>query len=178
VYGIKTDKQFINTLEHNITNQGAPHKLLSDSAQVLICNKVQDILRTHYIKSWQSEPHQQQQNPAERRYQTIKRAANHVLDRLGAPDYTWFLCLQYVCYLQNHAYNSTLKGVPLQLLSSITIDISPLLQSHFWQKVYYKSVYSGLFKSWVMLLAFPNIVVMHLPKKCSTPKPSKLSIAL
>jgi hypothetical protein len=30
VYGIKTDKQFINTLEDNITNRGAPHKLLSD----------------------------------------------------------------------------------------------------------------------------------------------------
>jgi hypothetical protein len=45
VYGIKTDKQFINTLEDNITKRGALHKLLSDSAQALICNKIQDILR-------------------------------------------------------------------------------------------------------------------------------------
>jgi hypothetical protein len=96
IYGIKTDKQFINTLEDNITNRGAPHKLISDKAQVNISNKVQDILRTLCITSWQSEPYQQQQNPAERRYQTIKRAANLVLDRSGAPDYTWLLCLQYV----------------------------------------------------------------------------------
>jgi hypothetical protein len=143
VYGIKTDKQFINTLEDNITNRGAPHKLLSDSAQVCISNKVQDILRTFCIKSWQSKSHQQQQNPAERRYQTIKRAANRVLDRLGALDYTWLFCLHYVCYLLNHAFNNTLKGVPLHLLSGITADISPLLRFHFTHKVYYKSVDSG-----------------------------------
>jgi hypothetical protein len=59
IYGIKTDKQFVNTLEDNITQRGAPHKLISDSAQVIISNKVQDILRTLCIKSWQSEPYQQ-----------------------------------------------------------------------------------------------------------------------
>jgi hypothetical protein len=75
----------------------------------------------------QSEPYQQQQNPAERRYQTIKRAANRVLDRSGAPEYTWLMCLQFVCFILNHAYNDTLNGVILQLLSGITIDISPRL---------------------------------------------------
>jgi hypothetical protein len=100
VYGINTDKQFINTLEDNITNRGAPHKLLGDSAQALISNKVQDILRNLCIKSWQSEPHQQQQNPAERCYQTIKRAANCVLDRSGAPNYSVFS--MFVIYLFMH----------------------------------------------------------------------------
>jgi hypothetical protein len=57
VYGIKTYKQFINTLKDNITNRGAPHKLLSDFDQVLIINKAQDILRNLCIKSWQYEPH-------------------------------------------------------------------------------------------------------------------------
>ena len=140
VYGIKTDKQFVNTLEDVIIARGAPHKLISDSATVIISNKIQDILRTLCIKSWQSEPHQQQQNPAERRYQTIKRAANRVLDRSGAPDYTWLLCLQYVCYLLNHAYNENHAGVPLTLLTGSTVDISPLLRFHFWQKVYFINV--------------------------------------
>jgi hypothetical protein len=92
--GIKMEKQFVNTLEDNITYSGAPHKLISDSAQVMIGNKAQDILRTLCIPSWQSEPYQQHQNPAEWRYQTIKRAANRVLDSTGAPDYTWLLCLE------------------------------------------------------------------------------------
>ena len=54
-------------------------KLISDSAQVEISNKVQDILRNLMISDWQSEPHQQHQNPAERRYQDVKRVTNTLL---------------------------------------------------------------------------------------------------
>ena len=61
VYGIKTDKQFVNTLEDNIIQRGAPNKLISDRAQVLVSNKIVDILCTLCIASWQSESHQQQQ---------------------------------------------------------------------------------------------------------------------
>jgi hypothetical protein len=46
VYGIKTNKQFVYTLEDSIIQLGAPHKLISDSAQDIVSNKVQDILRT------------------------------------------------------------------------------------------------------------------------------------
>jgi hypothetical protein len=138
IYGIKSDKQFINTLEDNIIQRGAPHKLISDSAQVIISNKVQDILRNLCIKNWQSEPYQQHQNAAERRYQTVKRATNRLLDRTGAPPTTWLLCLKYVCYLLNHTYNDNIKGVPLSHLTGVTVDISVLLRFHFWQKVYYK----------------------------------------
>jgi hypothetical protein len=138
VYGIKSNKQFVNTLEDNIRQRGVPNKLISDRAQVEISNKVLGILRALVIGDWQSEPHQQQQNLAERRYQTIKTTANHVMDRAGAPAYTWLLCLTYVCYLLNHSYNTTLEAVPLNLLTGITVDISPLLRFHFWQKVYFK----------------------------------------
>jgi len=65
VYGIKSDRQFVNTLEDNIHECGAPTKLISDRAQVEISEKVQDILCTLFIGHWQSEPHQQHQNPAE-----------------------------------------------------------------------------------------------------------------
>jgi hypothetical protein len=125
-------------LEFNITYRGAPHELISDSAQVIIGNKVQDILCTLCITSWQSESYQQHQNPAERRYQTIKRAANRVLDRTGAPDYTWLLCLEYVCFLLNQTYNDNIQGVPLQHLNGHTPDISVPLCFHLWQKVYYE----------------------------------------
>jgi hypothetical protein len=140
IYGIKNDKEFVNTLEDNIRQRGAPTKLISDCAQVEISKKVLDILRTLCISDWQSEPHQQQQNPAERRYQTVKTTANRILDRSGAPAYTWLLCLQYTCYLLNHTYNTSINVVPLQALVGSTIDISPLLRFHFWEKVYYKRV--------------------------------------
>ena len=59
LYPLKSSKQFVNTLEDNIRERGAMDKLISDSAQVEISNKVQDILRTLIIGSWQSEPYYQ-----------------------------------------------------------------------------------------------------------------------
>ena len=138
VHSIRSDKQFVNTLEDNIRTRGAPTKLISDRAQVEISNKVLDILRTLCIGDWQSEPHQQQQNPAERRFQTVKNAANRIMDRTGAPPNTWFLCLAYVCFLLNHTYNGSIGDVPLNRLTGSTVDISVLLKFFFWQKVYYK----------------------------------------
>ena len=44
-YGIKTEKQFVNTLEDNIQKRGAMDKLISDCAQVEISNCVLSILR-------------------------------------------------------------------------------------------------------------------------------------
>jgi hypothetical protein len=44
VHGIKKDNQFVNTLEDNIIQQGAPNRLLSDRGQSIISNKVEDIL--------------------------------------------------------------------------------------------------------------------------------------
>ena len=85
VYGMKTNRQFVNTLEDHIRERGAMSKLISDCTQVEISKRVIDILRALCIYSWQSEPHQQQRNPAERRYQEIKRTTNTLLDRSGSP---------------------------------------------------------------------------------------------
>jgi len=57
VYGMKSDKQFVDMLEDNICKRGAMDKLISDSAQVGISNKVQDFLHAYCIDDWQSEPH-------------------------------------------------------------------------------------------------------------------------
>ena len=65
VQGMKSDKQFVNTLEDNIRRRGAQTKLISDRAQVEIGKKVKDILRILCIDDWQSEPHKQFQNPFE-----------------------------------------------------------------------------------------------------------------
>jgi hypothetical protein len=102
VYGIKTDKQFVNTLEDNTIQRDAPLKLISDRGQAIVSHKVADILCSFCIDNWQSEPHQKHQNPAERRYWTIKYCTNGILDRTGAPANTWLLALQYVCFLLNH----------------------------------------------------------------------------
>ena len=50
------------------------------------------------------------------------------------------MCLQYVCFVLNHSYNTNINGIPLTHLTGSTIDISVLLRFHFWQKVYYKAI--------------------------------------
>ena len=52
VYGMKTDSQFINTLEGQIRERGAMSKLVSDCAQVEISKRVIDVLRALCISSW------------------------------------------------------------------------------------------------------------------------------
>jgi hypothetical protein len=65
---MKSDEQFVNTLEDNICCCGALKKLISNCAQVEISNKIKDIIHALCISNWQSEPDQQHQNPCERQY--------------------------------------------------------------------------------------------------------------
>jgi hypothetical protein len=138
VYPIKSDKQFVNTLLDNITQRGTPTKLISDCAQVEISEHVKQVLRPLHISTWQSEPHQQHQNPAKRQYQNIKRLCNTTLDRSGAPAYTWLLCLMYVCFLLNNTWCEAIDDIPIRMSMGSTNDIRPLLCFNFWKPVYYK----------------------------------------
>src|SRR6478609_2890816 len=139
VYPLKSDRQFVNVLQDNIRRWGAMSKLISDRAQVEISNKVQDILRNYIIQDWQSEPHQQHQNAAERHYQDAKRLANTLLDRTGAPPSLWFLALTYVCLILYHTANASIgNAIPMQVLTRSTPDISTILQFDFYEPVYYK----------------------------------------
>ena len=137
-YGIKSEKEFVNTLEDNIRYRGAMDKLISDRAQVEISKKVNDILRNYCIEDWQSEPHHQHQNIAERKYQVMKSFVNNIMNRTGAIAGAWLLCLQYVCFLLNHLAVPSLDWrTPMEVLNGSTPDISPLLQYHFWEPIYY-----------------------------------------
>ena len=130
VYPLKSGSQFVNTLEDVIRERGAMTELLGDYAKTEINNKVTDILRMYRIKNWHSEPYHQNQNPAERRYRTIKAWTNTIMNRTGAPASCWLLCLMHVCYLLNHTSSATLDGhTPLYKLTGVTPDISVLLLS-------------------------------------------------
>jgi hypothetical protein len=143
VYPLQRPKQFVNTLEDNVRFRGAPTKLISDRAQVEINGRALEFLRVYGISSWQSEPHQQQQNYVERKIQQLKQMTNVIMDRTGAPSYTWLLALTYVAFVLNHTWCENVKNVPLTALLGITVDISVLLRYHFWQKVYFKAVKPG-----------------------------------
>ncbi len=73
IFGMSTEKKFVNTLEDVIRKRGAMDKLITDSARTEISRRVQDILRSLMIDDWQSEPNYQHQNIAEHRWSNYKR---------------------------------------------------------------------------------------------------------
>ena len=138
VFPMKTDKQFVNTLEDVIRKRGAMDKLISDSAQVEISSRVKDILRALVIEDWQSEAYYQHQNFAERGWRDTKTLANLILNLSGANDNEWLLVIQYVCYIQNHTAMESLGWIPpLTYLTGSTVDTSIIFTMPYRTKVYY-----------------------------------------
>jgi hypothetical protein len=134
---MKSPAQFPGVLTDEIITCSAPTKLISDSACIETSKEVCGILRTYGISSWQSEPHQQHQNPAEWRYQTVKRLCNTILDRTSAPSYCWLLCLMYVCFVLNNSFSEVIQSTPLRQAYGTDNDISPMLYFSFYEPVYY-----------------------------------------
>jgi hypothetical protein len=65
VYGLKTGKEFVNTLKDNIQDRGAMDKIISGCAKAENSNRVKQILRALCISSWFSEPYHENQTYAE-----------------------------------------------------------------------------------------------------------------
>ena len=138
-YGIKSTKQFINTLSDNIRKRGAMDTLISDGGKYEISKRVTDLLRSLFIQDYQSEPYHQHQNKAENRFGLAKRYTNTVMNTSGCPACCWLLCLQYICVVLNHLASPTLQGIcPVQALEGTTPDISFLLRFSFYEPVYYR----------------------------------------
>jgi hypothetical protein len=131
IYSMKSNKEFISTLEDNICKCGA-------EAQGEISNKVHKLLQALFIDDWQSEPYHQQQNYAEQRYCTIKGQTNLLMNRTGAPTNTWFLCVEYGCFVFNRLANKHLNWkTPVQLLTDETSDISVMMFFTCYEEAYF-----------------------------------------
>ena len=91
-YPMTSESQMSQTLQDFIRQHGAPDLLMSDNANTQIGKKVAEILRNYHIADHQSEPHYQNQNPAERRIQDIKKTTNAIMDRTGTPAKTSIGC--------------------------------------------------------------------------------------
>ena len=141
IYAMKTEKEFIHTLQENIRKRGAMDTLISDRAKTEISKQCHDILRAYCIKDWQSEPYYQHQNYAERKYAQIKPLVNRLLNTTGAPPELWLLALEHVVRTLNHTANKTLGWrTPIQALSGTKPDISAIIIFHFWESIYYKHI--------------------------------------
>ena len=96
------------------------------------------ILRKYNIASSTTEPHNPQQNYAERTIQDLKKGLNIMMDCTGTPDKLWFLCLEYLIELHNHQVAESLKWkTPIEIAFGETPDISSLIQFQWFDYLYY-----------------------------------------
>ena len=131
-YGIKSTKQFINTLSDNIRKWGAMDTLISDGGKYEISQRVTDLLHSLFIQDYQSEPYHQDQNKAENCFGPAKHYTNTVMNTSGCHACCWLLCLQYICVVLHHLASPTLQGIcPAPALQGTTPDISFMLHSSF-----------------------------------------------
>ena len=137
-YGIKSTKQFINTLSDKIRKWGAMDTLISDGGNYDISKGVTDFLHSLFIQDYQSESYHQDQNKTENCFGPAKRYTNTVMNTSGCLACCWLLCLQYICVVLHHLASLTLQGICLvQALQGTTPDISFMLHTSFYEPVYY-----------------------------------------
>ena len=138
-YGIKSTKQFINTLSDKIRKWGAKDTLISDGGKYDISKGVTDFLHSLFIQDYQSESYHQDQNKTENCFGPAKRYTNTVMNTSGYLACCWLLCLQYIFVVLHHLASPTLQGIyPGQALQGTTPDISFMLHSSFYESVYYR----------------------------------------
>ena len=142
-YGIKSTKQFLNTLSDKIRKWGAMDTLISDGGKYDISKGVTDFLHSLFIQDYQSESYHQDQNKTENCFGPAKRYTNTVMNTSGYLACCWLLCLQYISVVLHHLASPTLQGIcPVQALQGTTPDISFMPHTSFYEPVYYRIEFS------------------------------------
>ena len=155
VFGVHSKSEFPDVLMDFLIERGAPHTLMSDSANEEASAEVKRICRKFQMKQRYSEPYKQNQNRVEREIQNLKRDLIKVLDRTGAPDNSWLYCLKYLGGLHNCTALEKLGWItPTQKSTGIPADISIYTKYHFHQPVYYYAEENNSFPQTKELLGY------------------------
>ena len=142
-YGIKSTKQFINTLSDNIRKWGAMDTLISDGGKYDISKGVTDLLQSLFIQDYQCESYHQDQNKTETCFGPAKRYTNTVMNTSGYLACCWLLCLQFIFVVLHHLAPPTLQGIcPVQALQETPPDVSFMPHTSFYEPVYYRIEFS------------------------------------
>ena len=142
-YGIKSTKQFINTLSATTRKWGAIDTLTSDGGKYVISKGVTDLLHSLFIQDFKSEPYHQHQNKVKNRFGHAKHYPKTVMNTSGCPACSWLFCLQCICVVFNYLASIPLQGIcPVQALQGTTPDISFMPHTSFYEPVYYRIEFS------------------------------------
>ena len=137
-YGMTRESDGIEALQSFIRDYGAPDGIKRDNSKMQNSESWGAYETKYLIKDITSEPHNQHQNPVERRIQTVNNGVNRLMDRTGCPKFMWILCLEYFCDILNLASSPTLEGRnSIEKSLGHTMDISPYICYEWWEDVYY-----------------------------------------
>ena len=155
-YGIKSTKQFINTLSDNIRKRGAMDTLISDGGKYEISKRVIDLLWSLFIQDYQSEPYHQHQNKTENHFGLAKRYTNTVMNTSGCT-----ACCGYSVCSTSVLYSTTWH---LQLFKAYA-------QFKLWKELLQTSVscftshFMSLSTTGLILLSLTSTLLHHLMKR-------------
>ena len=78
VYKVKDNsaKELLGTLQDRVRHRGVPRGVIADNAPMYRGWEVTKYLQDLVLPLWQCETKHQDQNPAENRYETVKRHTN------------------------------------------------------------------------------------------------------
>ena len=110
-YGIKSQKQFINTLYANIKTRGAMNTIITDGGKYEISKKVADLLRSLFIKQFESAPYHQHQNKAEQCYNCCEKIHQYPHEPYRSPS-SLLAIMPYVCLQPSKCHNITCPWRP------------------------------------------------------------------
>ena len=137
-YGMKTESEGASKLQEFIRQVGAPFSLRNDNSKMQTSTAFLDICNLYNIGTKTTEPHHPHQNPAENRIGTLKSMSHRLMDRVGAPEFLWLRCINYLCGLLNVMASQNLNWrTPMEKGLGITPDISAYLHFSFYEPVYY-----------------------------------------
>ena len=122
---------------------GAPEKLRHDGAKEMVGKRTefQNVVKKHDIRTHVSEPGLHNQSPAEGVVREIKKRWYRVMFKKKVPPSLWDYGLRWVCETMSRTHlrsNRIDGGVPLQIVTGETVDISNYMEFSFYDRIWFR----------------------------------------
>ena len=137
-YGMKTESHGPDALLDFFREEGVPISIRRDNSKMQTGYLWKQLMRRYNCKDQFTEPHNPQQNPAERAIGEVKTTIKKTYIDTGCHPKAWYRLVQHVIDVKNHTALESLNWrTPLELSTGQTPDISGLLYFKFWEDIYY-----------------------------------------
>jgi hypothetical protein len=143
-YGMNSESSGPEALLDFFRQEGVPISIHRDNSKMQVGYLWKQYMRRYNCKDKFIEPHNPQQNPAERIIGELKQAIKKAFIDTGCHPKAWYCLVQHITDGKNHAAHTSLNWTtPIEAAIGHTPDISGLLYFTFWEDVYYYEPTTG-----------------------------------